>query len=86
MFEQLPTKSSFAGGGSRANDVKSWTEKLVLIEIVETGATIRVVFQVFDLGVEVVGKKIWEGKFFGGFVEIDDVVKLTLSVGYERKS
>ena len=64
LFEKLPTEGSFSGGGSCANDVKTRTEELSGVEIIETGKAVGVSFHFFDSGIEIVSKKIREGSFF----------------------
>ena len=64
LYLNLPTTPSFAGGGSCADNVETWTEELMLVEIIEAGKPVSVRFHLFDSGIEIVGKKIREGSFF----------------------
>jgi len=52
----------------------------MLVKVIKTRGTISVVFHIVDVVKEVIGKVIVEGRFFSGFVEVDNVVELALSV------
>jgi len=69
LFEKLPTEGSFSGGGSCADYVKSGTEELFLVEIIETRKPVGVSFHFFDSGVEIIGKKSGKEAFFEGATE-----------------
>ena len=64
LFEELPAEGGFAGSGSRADDVKPWTEKLELVKVVEAGATVGVILHLLNFGIKLVGEEVAEGKFF----------------------
>ena len=52
----------------------------MLVKVIKARGTISVVFHIVDVVKEVIGKVIVKGRFFSGFVEIDNVVELALSV------
>ena len=58
LFKQLPAKSSFPSGRSCADDIKSGTEKLELVDVVETCFAIGIIFEVVDFDFEIVSKII----------------------------
>ena len=64
LFEQLPAKSRFAGGGSRADDVKPRMESLKFVEIFKAGFAVDVIFDFVYLFLKNVGEEIVEGSFF----------------------
>ena len=81
LFEQLPAEGRFAGSRSRADDVKTGTEKLKPVEIVEAGATVGIIFQLVDFGLKLIGEEVGEGKFFGRNGRATDLVEGQLSFG-----
>ena len=79
LFEKLPTEGSFTGSGRCADDVKTGTEKLELVEIDEARATVGVVFHLFNFGIKLVGEEVAEGKFLRGNGRAADLVEGQLS-------
>ena len=65
LFEQLPAKGSFAGGGSCADDVKSGTEILLGINIFEAREPIGVVFEMVYIGFKLMSEIIRNVQRFG---------------------
>ena len=81
LFEKLPTEGSFTGSGRCADDVKTGTEKLKSVEVIKTGATIGIIFQLVDFGLKMIGEEVAEGKFFGRNGRATDLVERQLSFG-----
>ena len=81
LFKKLPAESGFPSSRSSSDYVETRTKELFLVKIIKAGRTISVVFHVIDVDKEVIGKVVIEGRFFSGFVEVDNVVELALSVG-----
>ena len=61
LLKELPAKSGFPCGGSCADDVKTWTEELVKVDVGETCFAIGVIFQIVDCGFD--GISEIRGKF-----------------------
>ena len=81
LFEQLPTKGSFAGSGRRPDYVKPRTEELLLVEVEEAGTTVGIGFHVRYFSVEVIGEEVGEGGFLGRNSRAADLVENSLRVG-----
>lgn len=58
LFKELPAESGFAGGGSRADDVKTRAEELKLVDIDKAGFAIGVIFEVSNFAFKMVCKII----------------------------
>ena len=58
LLKKLPAKGGFTSGRSCADDVETWTEELLVVNIVETGEPIRVIFKRVDVSFEVVSEII----------------------------
>ena len=56
LLKKLSTKGSFTGGGSCPDDVKTWTEKMLLINIFESSVSIGIIFQSRNVGSEIIGE------------------------------
>ena len=81
LFKKLPTEGSFASGRSRANDVKTRTEKLLLINIFKSGKAIGIIFKRVNVGFKVVGEIVRNVRRFGRKSRLVPAGKLTLSIG-----
>ena len=83
LFEQLPAKGGFTSGRCCADDVKTRTEKLLVVNIFETGEPISVIFKRVDVGFKVVSEIISKLQRFGRRSRTIPVGKLILSVRYD---
>ena len=64
LFKELPAKSSFTSGGSSADDIKSGTEKLEMVDVVKAGFSIGIIFEIVDFDFKMVGKIIGDVQRF----------------------
>ena len=58
LFQKLPAESSFPSGGSCADDVKTRTKKLILVNVEEPCFAIGVNFEVVNFDFEMIGKEM----------------------------
>ena len=54
----MPAESSFPGGRSCADNVKTGAKKLILVDVEETSFTIGINFEVVNFDFEMVGKEM----------------------------
>ena len=76
----MPTESSFTGGGSRADDIKSWTKKLLVVNIFKTGEAIGIIFKRVNVSFKVVGEIVRNVRRFRRKSGVVPAGKVILSV------